>query len=167
MAQEMTNAVRMAQKAGVSVEVVTYPVDESDLSAVHASSVLGIELNRVYKTLALLGDGRKANLVVASIPADCEVDLKALARAAGYGRAEMVPLKDLFSLTGYQRGGCSPLGIKRAHQFFLDERALALPTIAVSAGRRGVQMIIAPSDLLKLTGGRAAPIAKEAEGAER
>jgi len=144
---QKTNAVRILDRCGISYELLTYPVDESDLSAVHVAEVTGIPLERLYKTLVVRGD--RTGIFMAVVPGGGELDLKAAAAASGNKRAEMVHLKEVFDLTGYVRGGCSPLGAKKAYPAYLDESALAHERICISAGRRGEQIELAPGDLVR------------------
>ncbi len=144
---QKTNAVRILDRCGISYELLTYPVDESDLSAVHVAEVMGIPLERLYKTLVVRGD--RTGIFMAVVPGGGELDLKAAAAASGNKRAEMVHLKEVFDLTGYVRGGCSPLGAKKAYPVYLDESALAHERICISAGRRGEQIELAPGDLVR------------------
>ena len=144
---QKTNAARILDRCGISYELLTYPVDESDLSAVHVAEVTGIPLERLYKTLVVRGD--RTGILMAVVPGGGELDLKAAAAASGNKRAEMVHLKEVFDLTGYVRGGCSPLGAKKAYPVYLDESALAHERICISAGRRGEQIELAPGDLVR------------------
>lgn len=144
---QKTNAARILERCGISYELLTYPVDESDLSAVHVAEVTGIPLERLYKTLVVRGD--RTGIFMAVVPGSGELDLKAAAAASGNKRAEMVHLKEVFDLTGYVRGGCSPLGAKKAYPVYLDESALAHERICISAGRRGEQIELAPGDLVR------------------
>ena len=144
---QKTNAARILDRCGISYELLTYPVDESDLSAVHVAEVTGIPLERLYKTLVVRGD--RTGIFMAVIPGGGELDLKAAAAASGNKRAELVHLKEVFDLTGYVRGGCSPLGAKKAYPVYLDESALAHERICISAGRRGEQIELAPGDLVR------------------
>ena len=141
-----TNAARFLDTLGISYELKTYEVDENDLSAVHVAASVGMPIEMVYKTLVCRGD--KNGVVMAVIPGGGELDLKALAAASGNKRVEMVHLKEVFALTGYIRGGCSPLGAKKDYPVFLDESALRQEIIAVSAGRRGEQILLKPADLV-------------------
>ena len=141
-----TNAARILDTLGISYELKTYEVDENDLSAVHVAASVGMPIEMVYKTLVCRGD--KNGVVMAVIPSGGELDLKALAAASGNKRVEMVHLKEVFALTGYIRGGCSPLGAKKDYPVFLDESALAQEIIAVSAGKRGEQILLKPADLV-------------------
>ena len=141
-----TNAARILDTLGISYELKTYEVDEDDLSAVHVAASVGMPIEMVYKTLVCRGD--KNGVVMAVIPGGGELDLKALAAASGNKRVEMVHLKEVFALTGYIRGGCSPLGAKKDYPVFLDESALSQDIIAVSAGKRGEQILLKPADLV-------------------
>ena len=142
-----TNAARILDRLGISYELLTYPVDESDLSAAHVAEVTGIPLERIYKTLVVRGD--RTGVFMAVIPGACELDLKAAAATSGNKRAEMVHLKEVFDLTGYVRGGCSPLGAKKPYPVCCDERILQHDSICVSAGRRGEQLALAPCELVR------------------
>ena len=156
--QQKTNAARILDRLGIDYELKEYEVDESDLSAVHVASSVGMPIERVYKTLVARGD--KHGIVMAVIQGDLELDLKALAAASGNKRVEMVHLKEVFALTGYIRGGCSPLGAKKEYPVYLDERARAQETIAISAGKRGEQIILKPDDLVSVTAATVAQIAR-------
>ena len=153
-----TNAVRILDRLGISYELREYAVDESDLSAPTVARKVGLPLEQVFKTLVTRGDGR--DVVLACIPGGEELDLKALAAASGHKHAEMAALRDVQPLTGYVRGGVSPVGTKKTYPFVLDETALAYPFVAVSAGVRGMQMLVAPADLLRATEGRTARIGR-------
>lgn len=156
--QQKTNAARILDRLGIDYELKEYEVDESDLSAVHVATSVGMPIERVYKTLVARGD--KNGIVMAVIQGDLELDLKALAAASGNKRVEMVHLKEVFALTGYIRGGCSPLGAKKDYPVYLDERAQAQETIAISAGKRGEQIILKPDDLVSATAATVAQIAR-------
>lgn len=144
---QKTNAARILDRLGIDYDLLTYPVDENDLSANHVAEVTGIPPERIYKTLVVRGD--RMGVFMAVIPGAGELDLKAAAAASGNKRAEMVHLKEVFDLTGYVRGGCSPLGAKKAYPVYLDESALAHERICISAGRRGEQIELAPGDLVR------------------
>ena len=156
--QQKTNAARILDRLGIAYELKEYEVDESDLSAVHVASSVGMPIERVYKTLVARGD--KNGIVMAVIQGDLELDLKALATASGNKRAEMVHLKEVFALTGYIRGGCSPLGAKKDYPVYLDERAMAQDSIAISAGKRGEQLILKPADLVAAAAATVVQIAR-------
>ena len=141
-----TNVARILDTLGISYELKTYEVDESDLSAVHVAKSVGMPIEMVYKTLVCRGD--KNGVLMAVIPGGGELDLKALAAASGNKRVEMVHLKEVFGLTGYIRGGCSPLGAKKDYPVYLDDSARQQEVIAISAGKRGEQIILKPADLI-------------------
>lgn len=141
-----TNAVRLLEKAKMSFETVPYEVDENDLAATHVAEQLGENIAQVFKTLVLHGD--RSGYFVCVIPGDKEVDLKKAAKAAGAKKAEMIPMKELLSTTGYIRGGCSPIGMKKPFPTFFDESAMNFDYIYVSAGVRGLQIKINPADLI-------------------
>ncbi|OUO35391.1 aminoacyl-tRNA deacylase [Muribaculum sp. An289] len=145
-----TNAARLLDKAGIKYELIPYQVDESDLSAVHVASVLGEDVNRVYKTIVLRGD--RNGIFVCVIPGESEVDLKKAARVSGNKSASTVHVKELLGLTGYIRGGCSPVGMKKPYPVFISSGALSFDYVFVSAGVRGLQMKLAPGDLIAVTG---------------
>ena len=141
-----TNAARILDNLKISYEIKTYEVDEDDLSAVHVAETMGLNIATIFKTLVARGD--KTGVIMAVINGADEVDLKALARASGNKSVEMVSLKELQPLTGYIRGGCSPLGAKKNYPVYLDSKAMVQEKISISAGVRGEQIIIAPNDLV-------------------
>lgn len=145
-----TNAARILDELQIKYELKTYPVDEEHLDAVHVATEVGMPPEQVFKTLCVRGD--KTGVVFAVIPGNGELDLKALARVSGNKRCEMVHLKEVLPLTGYIRGGCSPLGAKKAYPVFLDESCREFDRIAISAGMRGMQILAAPADLVRATG---------------
>jgi len=145
--QKKTNAARILDNLGISYEIREYKVDPEDLSAVHVAREAGMPIETVFKTLVARGD--KTGVLMAVIPGAMELDLKALASASGNKRVEMVHLKEVQALTGYIRGGCSPLGAKKDYPVYLDSHAEAQQVIAVSAGVRGEQLLLAPSDLIR------------------
>lgn len=145
----VTNAMRLLKQAGIAFETSEYPVDESDLSGVHAATMLGVEPDRVFKTLVARGE--KNSLYVFCIPVAEELDLKKCAAAAREKKVEMIHVKELQGLTGYIRGGCSPIGMKKKYPTFIDEIATLFETIYVSAGMRGQQLILSPDDLKDYT----------------
>lgn len=140
-----TNAVRMLEAAKINFRTAEYTVDENDLSGMHVAEQLGQPPEQVFKTLVLKGE--KKGYLVCCIPVDRELDLKKAAKAAGDKKVEMIPMKDLLSVTGYIRGGCSPVGMKKKFPTYIDETAILFDEIAVSAGVRGAQIIINPDDL--------------------
>lgn len=141
-----TNAARLLDTLGIAYELHQAPVDLDDLSATTLARNLGAPAEQVFKTLVARGD--KNGILMACIPAAAELDLKALAAASGNKHVEMVHLKEVQPLTGYLRGGCSPLAAKKAYPVFLDESAILQERIYVSAGQRGVQLLLAPDDLV-------------------
>ncbi|GHV02330.1 Cys-tRNA(Pro)/Cys-tRNA(Cys) deacylase [Spirochaetia bacterium] len=145
-----TNVLRLLDAAGISYTVKEYPVDESDLSGVHAAALLGMSAEQIFKTLVLRG--ASGAYAVCCIPCAEELDLKKIARAAGEKSIDLIPVKELQPLTGYIRGGCSPIGMKKQLPTFIDETAELFDTIGVSAGMRGMQVILAPADLVRFTG---------------
>lgn len=153
-----TNAARMLDRLGIPYELLTYPVDESDLSATHVAEVTGIPLEHIYKTLVVRGD--RTGVFMAVVPGAGELDLKAAAAASGNKRAEMVHLKEVFDLTGYVRGGCSPLGAKKPYPVYCDESILHHERVCVSAGRRGEQLSLAPADLIRAAAATAVPLVR-------
>lgn len=140
-----TNAARILDGLTIAYELREYEVDETDLSAQNVAEKVGMPDEQVFKTLVLRGD--KTGVIMACVPGAAELDLKALAAASGNKRVEMVPLKEVQPLTGYIRGGVSPLGPKKRYPVFLDKSASGWETIAVSAGIRGCQIILAPEQL--------------------
>lgn len=149
-----TNAIRELEIHKIEHSTKEYEVDENNLDAVSVALKVGEDITRVFKTLVLLND--KKEMVVACIPGMEKLDLKKLAKLSGNKKLEMLPMKDLLSYTGYVRGGCSPIGIKKKHTAFIHESALENKTIFVSGGMRGIQIEIEPQkliDYLKLTVG--------------
>ena len=142
-----TNAARILDGLSIDYDIKTYEVDETDLSAVHVAQVSGLDIEMIFKTLVARGD--KTGIIMAVIGGGDELDLKALAKASGNKSVEMIALKELLPLTGYVRGGCSPLGAKKAYPVYLDSRALTLDKISISAGLRGMQIVLAPQDLIR------------------
>lgn len=153
-----TNAARLLEKTGIAFSLHHINVDEKDLSAVSMARALGAAPECVLKTLVARGD--RTGVLMACIPAAAELDLKALAQASGNKHAEMVRLKDVLPLTGYQRGGCSPLGAKKAYPVLVDHSASACERIYVSAGARGLLLFLKPDDLLRAANGRYAFLAR-------
>jgi len=151
-----TNAARLLSAAGISYELIPYEVDENNLAADHVAASLGEDLDQVFKTLVLRGD--RNGLFVCVMPGSLEVDLKVAARISGNKNCDMLPLKELLPSTGYIRGGCSPIGMKKALPTFVHESALLYPYIFVSAGIRGLQLKIAPQDLIDYIGASLYPL---------
>ena len=142
-----TNAARLLDKAKIAYELIPYEVDESDLSAVHVAASLGENINQVFKTLVLHGD--KTGYFVCVIPGDEEVNLKLAAKVSGNKSCDMIPMKELLSVTGYIRGACSPIGMKKHFPTVIDASAQQFEKVYVSAGRIGAQLTLAPEDLRK------------------
>lgn len=147
---QKTNAARLLDRAKINYRLVPYEVDESNLAADHVARSLGEDIRQVFKTILLLGDRRGHFVCV--VPGNCEIDLKKAAKAAGDKKAELIAMKELLPLTGYIRGGCSPIGMKKAFPTFIHPTALDFDRIYVSAGVRGLQFEIAPADLIAYTG---------------
>ena len=141
---EKTNAARLLDKAKITYNLITYEFDENDLAAQHVADSLGQDIACVFKTLVLHGD--KTGYIVCVIPGNMEVDLKALAKVSANKKVEMIPMKDLLQVTGYIRGGCSPIGMKKRFPTYFHSTANDHEKIYVSAGVRGLQIQIAPSD---------------------
>lgn len=154
---EKTNAARLLDKAGIPYRLIPYEFDENDLAAQHVADSLGQDIAMVFKTLVLHGD--KTGHIVCVVPGNMEVDLKALAKASGNKKVEMIAMKDLLSVTGYIRGGCSPVGMKKRFPTFFHSTALSFDHIYVSAGVRGLQLEISPSELIDFTGAEVADVA--------
>lgn len=146
---QKTNAARILDQAGISYTLVPYEVDESDLSAVTVARKVGMPPEQIFKTIVVRGD--KTGVLVACIPADKELSLKAIAQLSGNKKVEIVHLKEVQPLTGYIRGGVSPLGMKKKYPVFFDETAELVDDLAISAGMRGLQILIKPEDLLQIT----------------
>ena len=157
--QPKTNAVRLLEAAGVPFGTVEYEVDENDLAAQHVANQLGEDINCVFKTLVLRGE--RTGLFVCVIPGNCEVDIKKAASVAGDKKAEMIAMKELLPLTGYIRGGCSPVGMKKPFPTFFHSTATDFETIYVSAGMRGLQLRIAPQALIDFVGAAVADVVKD------
>lgn len=151
-----TNAARLLEAAGVPFELVPYEVDESNLAADHVAAQLGEPLEQVFKTLVLRGD--RNGLFVCVMPGDMEVDLKVAARISGNKSAAMLHMKELLPETGYIRGGCSPIGMKKPLPTFIYESALLYDHIYVSAGIRGLQLKINPEALISFIGAGIYPL---------
>lgn len=149
MKAQKTNAARQLDKAGSRYSLVPYSVDETDLSAVHLAEQLRQDVSRIFKTLVLAGD--KSGYLVCLVPGGDEVDLKKIAKLSGNKKCDMVPLKDLLPLTGYIRGGCSPIGMKKRFPTYVHETVFDFDTVFVSAGQRGLQLEISPKDLVRQT----------------
>ena len=147
-----TNAVRLVEQAGIPCREAFYEYDEKDLSGLHAAHAIGMNEEQVFKTLVARGE--RTGINVFCIPVCCELDLKKAAKAAGDKNMELIPVKDLLNLTGYIRGGCSPVGMKKKYPTYMDETCQLWEEIAVSAGARGHQMIVPPEELADLVGAK-------------
>lgn len=153
-----TNVVRLLETAHIPFATHEYEYDENDLAAQHVADALGQDINRVFKTLVLRGE--RTGLFVCVVPGNSEVNLKKAAAAAGDKKAEMIAMKELLPLTGYIRGGCSPIGMKKPLPTFIDESCLAHERIYISAGVRGMQICIAPTDLIAFVHASTAAISR-------
>lgn len=151
-----TNAARKLDELKIEYKIVEYPVDEEHLDAIHVAQEVGMPPAQVFKTLCVRGD--KNGVMFAVIPGDGELDLKALAKVSGNKRAELVALKEVLPLTGYIRGGCSPLGAKKNYPVYMDASCNDWPEIAISAGQRGMQLVAAPADLQRATNATVVPL---------
>lgn len=157
---EKTNAARLLDRAKIAYELIPYAVDEEHLAATHVAEQLGEDIACVFKTLVLKGD--RTGHFVCVLPGDCEVDLKAAARVSGNKKVDLIPMKELLPTTGYIRGGCSPVGMKRPLPTFIHTTATAHPFIYISAGVRGLQLKLAPGALIAYVGATVADIAAAA-----
>lgn len=153
---QKTNAARLLDAAGIQYKLVPYEVDEDHLEASHVAEQLGEDLDTVFKTLVLRGD--RNGLFVCVMPGSMEVDLKVAARISGNKNCEMIHVKELLPLTGYIRGGCSPIGMKKPLPTFIHESALLYDSIFISAGQRGLQLQISPTDLINYIGAEIYPL---------
>ena len=156
---EKTNAARLLDKAKISYELIPYMVDENNLAATHVAEQLGEDIATVFKTLVLFGD--RTGHLVCVVPGNHEVDLKAAAKVSGNKWVEMIPMKDLLATTGYIRGGCTPIGMKKRFPTFIHASCLEHQHIYISAGVRGLQIRIAPTDLINYTSATVAKISQE------
>ena len=151
-----TNAMRLLEQANIPFTLYEYEVDESDLSGGHIAREIGIEPDRVFKTLVAKGD--KTGFCVFCIPTSCELDLKKAAKVSGNKSVEMLAVKDLLGVTGYLRGGCSPVGMKKKFPTYIDETALIFDSVTVSAGVRGAVLLLEPQKLIDFCEAHAADI---------
>ena len=147
---DKTNAVRLVQQAKIPCREAFYEFDEKDLSGLHAAQAVGMPPEQVFKTLVARGE--RTGISVFCIPVCCELDLKKAAKAVGDKKIELVAVKELLNLTGYIRGGCSPVGMKKKYPTYFDETCILWDEIAVSAGERGHQMLLPPESLATLVG---------------
>lgn len=160
-----TNAARLLDRAGIDYRLVPYAFDENDLAATHVAAELGEDIRSVFKTLVLHGD--RSGYFVCVIPGDQEVDLKKAARIAGAKKADLIPMKELLPLTGYIRGGCSPIGMKKPFPVFIHSTAVDFKTIYISAGVRGLQLAINPADLIRYIPATVADLIVEKDDSEQ
>ena len=151
-----TNAMRLLEQAGISYQAIEYEVDENDLSGVHVAEQIKMPVEQVFKTL--VAQGEKKGLMVFCLPVAEELNLKKVASIVKDKKIELVPVKDLLGLTGYIRGGCSPVGMKKKYPTYMDESCILWEEIAVSAGARGHQMVVPPEDLANLINAKLADI---------
>ncbi len=150
--------MRVLESHGIAYEVQHYAIDEADLSAERAAAALGMPLEQVFKTLLTIGG--QTGRMLAMVPAGTEVDLKSLARASGNKKVELAPLKDVLPWTGYIRGAVTPLAVSRSLPVFIDETVIIWQRVGISAGERGVELLLRPEDLLKVTAAEPADIAR-------
>lgn len=144
-----TNAMRMLTQAGIAFTTRTYEVDEDDLSGVHVARQIGLDPDSVFKTLVAKGD--KTGYLSCGIPVHRTVDLKKLAHVSGNKRVDLIPTRELLAVTGYVRGGCSPVGMKKKYPYYLDETVILQSEVAISAGVKGCQIVLGPEDLARAT----------------
>ena len=154
---DKTNAARLLDKAGIAYRLIPYEFDENDLAAQHVAESLNQPIEQVFKTLVLHGD--RTGHIGCVVPGNGEVDLKALAKVSGNKKVEMILMKDLLGVTGYIRGGCSPIGMKKRFPTYIHSSATDFNVIYISAGVRGLQIEISPSDLISFTGAVLADVA--------
>jgi Cys-tRNA(Pro)/Cys-tRNA(Cys) deacylase len=159
VATAKTNAVRLLERLGVPFELRAYEVDPDDLAAETVARKVGLPSEQVFKTLVARGD--KHGVCLAVVPGNCALDLKALARATGDKTIDTVPLKEVEPLTGYIRGGVTALACKKPYPVYLDETAQLFDVISISAGMRGLQVLIAPDDYIRVVDAKVTPIAKD------
>lgn len=158
--ESKTNAARLLEASGIAFRIIPYEYDENDLAASHVAEALGEDISLVFKTLVLKGEGNGCGHFVCVVPGDSEVDLKKAARVAGAKKADLIPMKELLPLTGYIRGGCSPVGMKKPFPTFFHLTARDFDKIYVSAGKRGLQLEIDPQQLAAYVKAQFADIVK-------
>ena len=156
--KDKTNVMRLLEAAGIAYRTAEYEYDEANLSGLHAAEQVGMDADQVFKTLVTRGD--KTGILVFCIPVDMELDLKKAASVSKNKKVEMTHMKELLGLTGYIRGGCSPVGLKKPYPIFIQQDALAHDRIFISAGQRGLQFELSPADLVTYTGATAADLIK-------
>lgn len=157
--EKKTNVMRILEKAHISYTTKSYDYDEDNLSGVHAAEELGYDPDMVFKTIVTQGD--KTGPVVFCLPSEKELDLKKAARISGNKSVDMIHVKDLLSLTGYLRGGCSPIGMKKAFPTYIDSHCQNHKQISISAGLRGQQVVVTPADLISLIHAQVADITRK------
>ncbi len=153
---DKTNAARLLDRGKIAYELIPYEVDENDLSVGYVAATLGQPVEQLYKTLVLKGD--RTGHFVCVVRGDREIDLKLAAKVSGNKSCDLIPMKDLLPTTGYIRGGCTPIGMKRAFPTFIDESCLAHEKIYISAGQRGLQLRLSPADLIAFVSAKTAKI---------
>ncbi|WP_010281969.1 Cys-tRNA(Pro) deacylase [Bacillus timonensis] len=158
MAKGKTNAIRILDSKNVPYKIYTYESNDGKIDGVSVAQKVGLETKKVYKTLVVQGNNK--DIFVFVIPVEDELDLKKCAKVAEVKKVEMVPVKDIQKHTGYIRGGCSPIGMKKAYRTFIDEQAANLDSIIVSAGKIGMQVEVSVSDLTAVTAGQIVDIIK-------
>lgn len=151
MAVQKTNAMRILDKNKINYEVITYDVSDDKIDGISVAEKTGQDVKEVYKTLVTQGTSREFYVFV--IPVDKELNLKKAAKAAGEKNLQMIPVKDITKYTGYIRGGCSPVGMKKLYKTFIQEEAIKLENICVSGGKKGLQVKLKPIDLIKIING--------------
>ncbi len=156
---DKTNAARLLDRAEILYTLIPYEVDEADLSCTHVAAQLGEPIDRVFKTLVLHGE--RSGYFVCVVPGDREVDLKLAARVSGNKKVDLIPMKELLPVTGYIRGGCSPIGMKRSFPTYIHRTCLSHAEIYVSAGVRGLQIRVAPDALIAFTHAEVAGLIRE------
>ena len=144
-----TNAIRILEKEDISYKIREYAIDDGVLTAEGVAEVLGFKPERIFKTLILRGD--RSGPMIALTPAGTEINVRSLAKASGDKRVEMVPLREVRDLTGYERGAVTPLGIQRSYPVFIDETVELWDIVGISGGKKGLEILLAPSDLLRVT----------------
>lgn len=154
-----TNVMRILDQAKITYRTAEYEFDEENLSGMHAAAQIGVPAEQVFKTLVTRGD--KTGILVFCVPVDMELDLKKAAAVSGNKKMEMTHVKELLNLTGYIRGGCSPIGMKKKYPTYIEETAILFDEIAVSAGARGAQVLLNPQDLMDFIGAQMADVTKE------
>lgn len=154
-----TNAMRILDKDNIPYETKEYEVDENDLSGEHIANQLGLDCQQVFKTLVARGE--KNGIMVFCIPVNEELDLKKASAAVKDKKIEMVHVKELLGLTGYIRGGCSPIGMKKKYPTFIDETAILFDKIYISAGIRGAQLVMNPENIIRFTGAKAIDLVRD------